>query len=92
MKTWLRTVVLLMLPIHLVFANCDLTHFRWDCDLPLNTRETHYSHSLVFCGNSYGYMNKSQYDQLSRYRRADVNMILTINDEYIDSPCIPDRQ
>jgi hypothetical protein len=87
-RTNLALVVLLLLS-NLVFANCDLTRFRWDCDLAIKPHRTGSAHSLVYCGNSFGYLNRAQYDVLARYQRANVNMVLKINDEYIDSPCIP---
>lgn len=92
MKRWSLVVVLSFLPISATLANCDLTHFRWDCDIPLNGKPTRHASSLVYCGSSYGYVNQAQFDQLARYQRANVNMILTINGEYVDSPCLPDRR
>ncbi len=92
MKRWILVVVFFALPVGITWANCDLTHFRWDCDIPLHIRPTHHTSSLVYCSNTYGYVNQAQYEQLTRYQRADVNMILTINGEYVDSPCIPDRR
>ena len=91
MKRLSLVVALFAVPV-VAFANCDLTHFHWDCDIPIKARPAPQASALVYCGNSYGYVTQAQYETMLRYRRADVNMILTINGEYVDSPCIPNKR
>lgn len=96
MKCYLNKKILLsffvlssIFPINSFAYNCDLTSFRWECDIKLKVKPTASAHSLVYCGDLYGYVTLAQYDQIVRYQRANVNMILNINGEYTDSPCIP---
>ncbi|MBA2711653.1 MAG: hypothetical protein H0U57_13830 [Tatlockia sp.] len=92
MKKIILALTLVFFSVSLAFANCDLTRFRWECDLPIKPKPSRAAHALVYCGNSYGYLTQQQYNILSRYHRRSVNMVLKINDEYIDSPCVPDKR
>lgn len=89
MKTIHWIMMLMVFSTHLVWADCSLSNYRWDCDIPLNTKPSQSASSLVYCGNDHGYVTKRQYDIIANYHRADVNMILTVNGEYVTSPCAP---
>lgn len=82
-------ITLLSITSNAAFANCDLTHFRWDCEYQLHLKPSKATLSLIYCGREFGYVSYAQYDELTRYQRANVNMSLTVNEEYIDGPCIP---
>ncbi|STX27823.1 Uncharacterised protein [Legionella beliardensis] len=86
------TILLCFIPLQLAFANCDLTRFRWECDIPISAKPTRWATSLVYCGSSYGYVTPANFDILSRYHRRSINMVLKINDEFVDAPCIPVRR
>lgn len=73
----------------LLFANCNLHQFRYPCDITLKPYPTRYAKSLVYCGNSRGYVTKHDYDILTKFHRRSINMTLSINGEFLESPCIP---
>lgn len=69
-------------------AECDLSAFRWDCDMQTQEKPKTGATSLFYCGESYGYLSQEQYAHLIHNQRAGINMLLQINGEYVDSPCI----
>lgn len=73
-------------------ANCDLSKFKWDCDLPMKVKPSHVHQSLVYCNDLRGYISPAEFQVLSHYYRRDVNMVLRVNGEYIDAPCVPIRR
>jgi hypothetical protein len=85
-KHWLN-IILLALPIQMAHADCELTQFRWDCSMPVQAKPKTGATSLFACGAAHGLISQQQHDILARYQRANVNMVLNINDEYVDSPC-----
>ena len=89
MKCTSLITLLLSLTVHPAFAICDLTHFRWDCEFTLNTKPTQATPSRVQCGLAYGYVSRAQFDELVRFQRANVDLNLTVDDDYVDGPCVP---
>ncbi|KTD22095.1 Uncharacterised protein [Legionella lansingensis] len=86
-----KIIIAIVSPLLLsnAFANCDLTRFRWECDLGARVKPSSSAYSLVYCGNTRVYLTQAQWETLACYQRANVNMVLKVNGEYIDSPCIP---
>lgn len=70
-------------------AHCELHRFRWECDIAIYPDPSPAAPSLVYCGNSYGYVSKADYDTLVRFHRRSINMVLKIDGEFLESPCIP---
>ena len=73
-------------------ANCDLTRFRWGCDLLADITAKPYVSSLVYCLNTPLFVSQEQYDLLLRYQRANVNMNVLLNGEFVEGPCLPGRR
>lgn len=77
----------------LVFAysawadNCNLYEFKWECRMPVHHEKTNNFKHISYCGDSWVYLSTHQRAILNAYRRANVNMVLKVNGEYVDSPC-----
>lgn len=88
----LPLLALTLLYTAIASAQCDLTHFRWGCDMSIQTHPTPWAHSLVYCGNAYGYVSLPQYRMLQHYQRANVDFVLKLNGEFVEGPCVPGYQ
>jgi hypothetical protein len=89
MKCFTLITALLILTTHPAFATCNLSQFRWECEMQLNNKPTRATPSMVQCGLAHGYVSHAEYDALVRFQRANVDMNLTVDDDYMDGPCIP---
>lgn len=90
MKAFCLGMMLLITPlVAFSLINCDLTEFRWLCEIPVQAHATHHTPSVVDCDGTLVFITPSQYEVLMRYQRASVNMVLNVNGEYISSPCVP---
>jgi hypothetical protein len=89
----LKNIGLLLLGFSLLsttaFADCDISQYRWDCEIPVAAKAKPGKSKLFYCGDNYGYITKRQYEILSRYRIAEINMVLKIDGEFVDDPCYP---
>jgi hypothetical protein len=74
-----------------VFADCDLLQFHWSCNLPVQEKPIGDQSYLVYCRNTPVYVSKAVYEEVIRYQRANVNMDLRTDDEFIEGPCVPGR-
>lgn len=92
MKHLLLAFILITMPMENAIANCDITHFRWDCDIPMHIKPTRAAQSLVYCENLRGYLTQAQFNQLTAYHRRSINMVLKVNGEYFNGPCIPAKK
>ena len=90
----MKSIFLLVLSMFVclsVYGQCDLTRFADECAIPFTTKGAT-DRSQVYCGEQLGYISRAHFEVLRRYQRANTNMILTVNGEYYDSPCIPFRR
>jgi hypothetical protein len=66
---------------------CDLSAFKWDCDLKAKVMPKKHYKNLVYCGDTLVAISNNSRNTLGEYNHANVNMVLTVNGEYVDSPC-----
>lgn len=90
MKKYRLGVLLLAAPISISLAtNCDLTKFRWSCEMPVQPKPLRSALSAIDCDGTNVYVTKSEYEEISRYQRAGVFLSMKVNGEWISSPCVP---
>jgi len=90
MTKTLSGVLLWMASFNAAFAvNCDLTEFRWLCEIAVHHKYSEVAPSVIDCGGTNVYVTREQYETIARYQRASINMTLKVNGEYITSPCVP---
>ena len=89
MTKYLLGVLCLAATVPATATNCDLTDFRWMCKLPIQARPSHHAPSVIDCNGRNVFVSHAQYNEIMRYQRANVNMVLKVNGEYISSPCVP---
>lgn len=83
----LLLLITLTLPLTSFADNCNLRAFKWECDMPVKITASKAYSNITYCGNTYVYLNKQQRNILNEYRRANINVVLKVNDQYIDDPC-----
>ena len=89
MKKYLLGVLLLAAPITIALANCDLTQFRWPCEMPVQPKPSRGALSVIDCDGTNVYVTKAEYEEIMRYQRASVFLTMKVNGEWVSSPCVP---
>lgn len=89
MAKYLCGVLLWVATCSISFANCDLTEFRWVCEIPAAAQPVRGLRSVIDCNGTNVYVTRSQYEEIMRYQRANVVMTLKVNGEFVTSPCVP---
>lgn len=91
MMKYLLGVLLLSVPLAALPVNCDLTTFRWQCEIPVRECPSCGKHSILDCNGSNVYVTREEYEQIMRYQRASVFFSLKVNGEWITGPCFPNQ-
>ena len=73
-------------------TSCDVGGFWQECEMPIHAKPTATLRSYSFCTSSYGYLTSAQFDQLTRYHRQGVNIVLKVDGELVDVKCVPGRR
>lgn len=71
---------------------CNISGFRQECEVPVQPKPTKRHQSYIFCSTGYGYVTTTSFDQLTRYHRRDVNMVLKVDGELVSVQCTPARR
>lgn len=71
---------------------CDVSGFREECEMQIRPKPNRHFQSYAFCAGSYGYLTPAQFDQLTRYHRRGMNVVLKVDGELVDVECVPGRR
>lgn len=93
LKNRMMVFILICLLVDVLHATtCDVSGFKQECDIPVQPRPIKHFHAYAFCTGSYGYLTPAQFDQLARYHRRDVNIVLKVDGELVDVRCLAGRR
>jgi len=77
----------ILFPLYGYANNCNLHDFKWECDLSVKAKRTKSHPHIIYCGDTYVYLSNRSKRVFDRYINANVNMVLKVDGQYIDSPC-----
>ena len=89
MKRILVTVLISSFWTGNVLANCDLSRFRWECELPVKSKTEGSSNYYVDCGGTPVGVTQGQHTILKRYHNRSIVTVLEYNGEVVDALCRP---
>lgn len=91
MMKYLFGVLLLLAPVFGLADshNCDLSAFRWQCEIEVQEQPAKHRLSILDCNGSNVYVTAKEYEQVMRYQRASVHFALKVNGEWLTGPCTP---
>lgn len=87
----LTKAVILCIFTQVAMAGCDLTKFRWGCNIYPKIKNNRSHDALIYCGSTRLYVSREQFNLIRHYQSAGVHMSIKVNDVYYDGPCVADR-